>query len=387
MNTGYSKAKTDWLPSAIVGSFALCTSATGFFMPVFFREKLGFSGSQIGLLFAFQAVTGILTAFPSGLSNDRITSRTLVASGLLIQGVGYALMGIVRLYIPFLMVFILWAVANNIFKLSLDVQVLKTDDGQYTGSRIGLYQGVRFFGLTLGTVGAGYLLTKFDFEWSLFFVAICCGILTILALWLVPTPILSSSLSNYRADFSNPKVLFFAIWMFLFSSHWGPEYTCYSLFLRDNLHLSLIQIGWYMSFEFLMFALTIFLIRHSMRTGDRVRSFAVLGLALSGIGHVGMVYPVFQISLAFRMLHGAGDGIIAMILYLGIARLFAIERLGGNAGLITLVTMFGFVTGALIASPLGESLGYGWPLFGSGIITLLLILPLIYRTKSKHSLI
>ena len=68
---------------------------------------------------------------------------------------------------------------------------------------------------------------------------------------------------------------------------------------------------------------------------------------------------------------------MTLVLYIGIARLFEIERLGGNAGLMNLSTMLGFVTGSLIYGPLGESLGYGHPFWISGALTILLAAPIV----------
>ncbi|WP_264861300.1 hypothetical protein [Klebsiella pneumoniae] len=41
-------------------------------------------------------------------------------------------------------------------------------------------------------------------------------------------------------------MLLFAIWLFLFYLHWGAEFTSYGLFLRENLRLSLLGMGFYM---------------------------------------------------------------------------------------------------------------------------------------------
>jgi len=63
--------------------------------------------------------------------------------------------------------------------------------------------------------------------------------------------------------------------------------------------------------------------------------------------------------------------------YTTIARLFHVDRIGGNSSLISLTTTLGTLVGSLIFGPLGASLGYATPLIVSGIISLAL-LPVAY---------
>ncbi|MHA1570103.1 MAG: MFS transporter [Alphaproteobacteria bacterium] len=379
----HSRLRTDWLPGMMYGAYMMITSVTVFFLPVFFNEQLGFSGGQIGLLYAIQAVAGVVAAFPAGLGNDRITSRTIVAVSLILQSIALIMMARVRFFAPYMLIFFFWTLTNSTFRLSLDVQVLKTDEGTRTGSRIGLYQTLRFAGVGLGTIAAGYLLNILDFETTLIAVALTCIVLAGFAVFLAPTPVGKIRLADYKADFFNTKVLLFAGWLFLFTTHWGAEQTCYGLFLRKNFQLDLIQMGLYMCVEFFAIALTILFFARKMNDPQSTFRFAVFGLVTSGAGHIGMVFPPVALSLAFRALHGIGDGVIMIILYVGVSRLFDIKRLGGNAGLINLAMMMGMVVGALISSPIGEKFSYAIPLWVSGVITLLLIAPILVNRRRK----
>ena len=88
-------------------------------------------------------------------------------------------------------------------------------------------------------------------------------------------------------------------------------------------------------------------------------------------------------SFFFRLIHGVGDALIFVIFFLGIFRLFRIERMGGNTGLMNMTTMLGMVAGSLIYSPIGESYGYGVPIWISGVLTLLLIPPLLLKRFNR----
>lgn len=374
----------DWLPLALVGLFLLVTAPTNFFLPVFFRERLGFSGAQIGLLFATQAITGVVAAWPVGLGNDRLRSRQLVALGLALSAAGYALLGALRSFVPVLLLFFGLQLAINVFRQSLDLQMLKTDTGERTGERFGRYQAARFGGLTLGTAAAGYLLARLDFTASLLLVAGLCLGLVLLARRLPDTAVAPVPLAAYWAAFTERRVLLFAGWLFLFALHWGAELTCYGLFLREGLGLSLAGMGWYLSVEFLAILVTVLVGGRAANHPAGLRRFTILGLLLSGVGHVGMVLPQVAASVAFRALHGVGDGLILLVLYVGLRRLFATRSLGGNTGMVNLVLMVGTIAGALVAGPAGERFGYGHPLWVSGVFLVLLILPLLSaRVKDR----
>jgi predicted MFS family arabinose efflux permease len=75
--------------------------------------------------------------------------------------------------------------------------------------------------------------------------------------------------------------------------------------------------------------------------------------------------------------HGFGDGLILMETYTTITRLFHVDRIGGNASLISLTITLGVLAGSLILGPLGAAYGYQGPLIVSGGISLAL-LPLAY---------
>jgi MFS family permease len=375
--------RIDWLPSIIVGILMLFSAVGAFYLAIYFKEDLHYSGTQIGALFALQATTGVLAALPAGFGNDRITSRTMIAVGLVLQAAGFALLGYVHAFGWLLVVFVVWSLMSSVLKLSLDVQVLKTDNGERTGSRLGLYQAWRYAGSAVGTIAIGYIIAVVGFEKALFISGAACLLLIPLTYWLPPTKVARVRLSDYHADLRKPQVLLFGFWMFLFTTHWGAEYTCYGPFLRSNLHLDMIDLGWYMSAEYVaIFAAALLAGRALDRTG-RIRGFALVGLLASGIGTIGMVFPPVAMSVSFRALHGLGDGVMIVVLYLGIARLFSIERMGGNTGVVSMATMLGFVVGALVYGWLGDFQGYAMPLWISGILSILLALPLLTWRLTK----
>ena len=372
------------LPSVLAGFFAFSTATGNFFLTVYFSEELGFDGAEIGILYALQAMAGVLAALPAGIGSDRVLARHLVALSLAVQAVGFTLLAGLDSFVPFAAAFLLLNVANSTFRYSLDIHVLKSDDGQRTVARVGSYQAARFAGMAAGTAGAGYLLSAVEFRFALLATAAATAILSVCARTLPPTPLERSSLAAYLKDLTSPGVAFFCVWLVLFSTHWGAEFTSYSLFLREGLHLSMVDMGWYMAVEFAAIVVTILLFVRFHRTPRVSRAVIVFGLLASGAGHIGMVLQPVSISCAFRFLHGIGDGLIFMVFYLGVARFFVAERTGGNAGIVNTMTMLGMVLGALFFGPLGEAFGYSVPLWTSGLLTMFLAVPLLSHVPAAR---
>jgi len=373
--------RLDWLPSLVAAAFMLATSATGFFLPLFFRDVLDFSGSEIGILVAVQALTGLLCVLPAGWFNDRMTSRALLVFGLVGQGGGLALMAQARDFLPELAGMFLWSLANNLCRLSLDVQILKSPSASPIQGRLSRYQGARFAGITVGTILAGAVLLRYPFDLVLEVSAVISLALVPLSLALAPTPAGRMRLSDYRADLRDGRVLRFAAFAFLFCSHWGAEGTAYPLYLKDGLRLDLGEIGAYMAAEYACVLLAVILSAPLFSRRQRVLPLLVIGLALSGIGQAGLASAAMPVSLVFRMLHGLGDGVVLLFFYLGIHAFFPRERLGGHTGFVTAVTMAGYIAGALVYGPLGERCRYEVPLWASGAINLLLIALLVWSQR------
>ncbi len=351
-------------------------------MPVFLKQGLGFSGRQIGLLYAFFSLTSIFTSFPFGLASDRIPARHLVVLALSLMGASLFSQSFIKAFLLFLLAYLVYGLGLNLFRVSLDALLLKSLPKQ-VGKVYGLFNGARMLGFTIGGLLGGFLLQRYDFVYTLRTVGIFYLLLTGIWFFLPPTIPARFAVKTYWDDFRDPKVLLFALWLYLFYLHWGAEFTSYGLFLREGLGLSLLGMGLYMSAEFFVVGLASVIGGYRLERGVDLYRLAALGLLCSGIGHMGMVIKSVPISLAFRLLHGFGDGTIMVLSYVGIAKLFRLERIGGNSGLITLAIMLGNFTGSLIFGPVGARFGYGVPLFISGAITVALV-PLVFLPRFRE---
>jgi MFS family permease len=379
--------RDDVLPSLLSGSYAFVSSLTYFFIPLFLQDHLKFSGSQIGILYAGLSVTGLFITFPIGFLNDLFTPRTLILISLITTALALWGQGAVTGFITFFLVFLLFGVSNNIFRTSLDALMFKGAQEENRGTRYGLFNAMRMIGFTAGALFAGYALLSFDFTAKLRHLSVFALALVLAYPFLAATPGKRWELFNYRRDFYKKEVIVFSLWLFFFTLHWGAESTCVSLFLRHHLGLHMPGIGYYMATEFIAVALASFWCGKLVDRGIGPERLLYPGLIASGLGHILMTYPNVAFSLSWRVIHGIGDGAVMIAMYEGIGRLFHVDRVGGNASLIYLVTLAGSFAGALIFGPMGEYAGYWVPLAISGLITLVLLPVLLWwqRWEDSHA--
>ncbi len=365
------------LLSFFISTHAVVISALYFFLPIYLSGSLSFSGAQIGLLYGVLGLNSLLAAFPVGVVGDRYPARILTRVGLV--GIALSLWGLARAdrFWPFLLVFFAFGLSLQLYRQSLDIMLFKENALENSTRRFGVYNAWRMGGMTVGILLGGISLYFLDYPKT--FKLLGALLILLLAItWRLPlTRGRRSPLLQYGRDFLSRPVLFFVTWLFLFTMHWGAEGTSLGLFLKKNLGLGSLGMGIYLAGEFSVVALTAYL--YGRFGAGRLSPFALLALALatSGMGHILMTYPNLAWSFAWRAVHGVGDGLIMMVAYTTIARLFHVERIGGNAGLISLTTTSGVLTGSLLYGPLGASFGYQMPLIISGLTSLALI-PLAY---------
>jgi MFS family permease len=362
--------------SFFIGVYSAVISCVYFLLPLYLKGTLRFTGTQIGVLYAVLSLNAILVSFPVGVTGDRYPARILTRLGL--AGTAACFWGLAGegRFAPFLALFWGFGLSLQLFRQSLDILLFKEDAGDRV-RRFGQFNAVRMGGMMAGALAGGYLYYALSFPWTLklFGAGMLLMLLPTMRLPLtagVRTPIL-----QYGRDFLTRPVLFFAAWLFLFTLHWGAEATSLSLFLEDNLGLRPLGVGVYMAGEFAVVSVTAYLYGRFWAGRLRPLSFLALALVCSGSGHILMTYPDLPWSFAMRALHGFGDGLILMETYTTVSRLFHVDRIGGNASLISLATTLGVFAGSLIFGPLGATYGYAAPLIISGTVSLAL-LPMAY---------
>jgi MFS family permease len=343
-----------------------------FFFPLFFKEQLGLSGAQIGLLYALGSATGFLTILPIGFINDKLHCRRLVISGLVLSFVSYLILPYVTSFQGVVAAFMGLSLGFTLFVISIESLLHKVRESENRGSYYGAYNAIRSLGVAMGMVAGGIILTQLNFETVFNINAVIYGAMIFLALFLPPTNLGKVQFAEYKKDILNSNVLIFLFILFMFALHFGAENTSYGLFLQENLHLSKFHMGLYMAGELIAIVLTsIFLGKAVDKKKISILTTFIVGIALSGLTHIFMTIPIVWLSFAIRLIHGVGDGAMFVFIFIGISKFFEKERVGGNKGIVDFIIKVGIIVGALIFGPLGEMSGYHLPLIYSGILEVL----------------
>lgn len=342
-----------------------------FFLGVYYNS-IGLSGAQIGIIFALGTITSIITILPSGLSNDRLKSKHLIGIALALIAAFYFGLSQTHNFYIIALISLLGGMGGTIYIISSESLFYKSTNNSHVSKKIGIFQGLNYLMIGIGMIAAGFLLEKsLPFEKLFLIFSVLFLIMTIISQIVLPkTATHKFKLLRYKKDIFRPKVLLFLLIMFLFAIHWGAESTTYGLFLKKTLLLSKAQMGLYMGIAIMTMALTVQIIAKKLHKW-KIQYVLVVGLFLSGAGHILMTINNPIISAIFRILHEIGDAAMFFFVYYGITKLFDLKRIGGNASIFTFTATLGGATGAIIFGPLGESMGYRVPLIISGVITLL----------------
>ncbi len=359
----------------LVGLRLLVLNLTYFFLPLYLRS-IGVTGWWNGLLLALFAVTAFLSAFQTGLFTDRYPIRYLAAAGFLLMAVFELAVTRTTTMPALVIIFLTGGLGNTLLEISLSAYVLKTGDDARPGAWFGAYYTTQGLSIGAGILLGGQLVGRGGYDVAFNAAAVAFLGAAFVALRLADTSRVRVKLAEYASHLAARDALWLTAAFFLLSLHWGAEMTSVAPFLRDDLDLDPIQTGYYMGAALLGLALAAHVAGRAYDAGVGLPALALVGLLLSGLGHVVMVVPWPLASWAVRLLHEAGDGIAGVVLFLLLFRIFPRERIGGLASFVATATIVGRLVGTLGFAPLGDALGYRWPLVVSGLLTVVAILPL-----------
>jgi len=368
------------------GIIKVFMNALIFFFALHF-QKLGFTGAQIGTLFAVSTITALVTILPSGFSNDKFKSKNLISLGLLLLSIQYIGFTFTDNFTLTLILFVIGGVGMALYNTSMDGLFYKATENKDTEKKIGIFHTAGYTAIGIGIISAGILLQKqVDFTQIFPIIGIILIIMSIMAVIYLPNNSKTEfKLINYKKDILDKKVLLFLLIIFLFSIHFGAEATSYSPFLKENLGLNNLQAGLYMGLAIITMGITSITISKNLKKW-KTQNVMILGLFLSSTGHVLMtVFSDPIISFLFRVYHETGDAAFFFFIYHGATKLFKLDRIGGHAGMISLTLSLGSALGAIIFGPVGEKLGYNISIAASGAIVLIPLAIAIYLIKEfKH---
>ncbi len=359
-----------FLINALIG--VLWMAIRFFFAP--YLDSLGFSGKEIGWFFGLSSISAILFLLPAGISSDRFTPKNigLLSSFFLIFiNIGFYLF---HGFFALSLLFVVFGVFYYSLKNSINTELLKRVKNEYSGKIFGLYNFFNPLLIGLGMILSGFFINKFQFKYVFIIQSVGFLVLFFLLTQLSRLQAMKINLIENINDLKRQNVLVFIFVLGLFASHWGAEDVAYGIFLKKNLGLSSVGMGFYMAGELLFMAITVLIFGNLIENKKTsLEKMFFWGLFLSGLTHILMVVPIVWLSATMRMIHGIGDGIMGLVLFVGLKKFFKIERIGSHSGLTSLIMIFGSFIGQLIYGLIGGNFGFHWPLIISGAISLSLI--------------
>lgn len=338
-----------------------------FFTPLYFLS-LGWTGWRMGLAVSAFAFAPILVSFPTGIVNDRFAIKGVIRSAILAQAAVIAALAWTRTFPLAVALFLLLGVTNNALDVSVNSLYYKDETKIDQNRKYGLFAFWMALGMSVGVLASGALSQLSGFR----------------AVYLADAAVLSAGLlflgrldhekfeavplRAYGRSLARPKTFLFSVFVVVLALHWGLETTIYSPFLRSYFGLSDLNLALYITIPFLCLALTALAFSRLRFDEALNRKLVPLAMLMSGAGLILMVRPNVYASLAFRILHEVGDGLLAALVVLYISRLFERRTIGGSAGLLLALQVAGHAVGALFFSSLGARAGLPAAFTVAGVI-------------------
>ncbi|MCX6357813.1 MAG: MFS transporter [Candidatus Aureabacteria bacterium] len=374
---------TRFLNYFIYTAYTAVLSFSYFFLPLYLMG-LGLGGNAIGILLLIFTATALLTSFLIGCLEDRFGARGNTVCGLLFMALFF--LGLMRCtrFVSLLPVFFAGGLGSNSIRITMTALFLKTHDDDRQGREIGLFNFAYQFSMACGIIAGSLLLTRLDFRTVFAASAALMLILAAFAIPLRPASVSVAPLSRYIRDLARKRVLLFSIALVLFYLHWGAEVACYTPFLKQNLGLGTAASGIFMGLPIFFLALSTFFFGWRRDRGASTVRLAIIAILCSGVGIILFSVarpPLF--SFLFRLVHEFGDAAFVIFTYVGIARLFPRDRIGGTSGSMYVVMIGAQSLGSWLFSTIGGAYGYVVPYMIAGLASLSAI-PLIVWAQAHY---
>lgn len=372
-----------FLNHALISAYTFSTYFT-YFLYSIYLAGLGMRGGRIGILLMLYTATALFGSFFVGLLEDRFGARGNTVVGLALTCVFYVGLAACRGFAPLFVLFTLGGLGNNVVRITMNALFFKGHDRSRQGREIGLYNFLPQFSMGCGIITGSILLARLDFRAVFLSSAAFSLVLLACALLLRPVSVSVQPLGRYARDLVSRRVFLFAAALFLFCLHWGAEIVCYAPFLRADLGLGATAAGLFMGVPILFLACCAYYFGVRRDRGASSVRLALTAISLSGAGLIAfgaMRSPAA--AFAFRLIHEAGDAGFSVFSYLGIARLFPRERLGGTSGMIFVLMVGAQSAGALVFGWLGDAFGFPGAYLAAGACSLAAI-PLILLARTDY---
>ncbi len=329
-----------------------------FYLPIAMKLK-GFSPHQIGFATAMFPFATLILSIPSGIINDRASTKTTTLLSLIILSL-----------FSFLTSFLVKADQGNSplpwyidsFTGGLGAALLLVSSRSWFYKR---FQGEKARYFTLFHIGGFLGFASGPMFTSILRNSISSGetFQIVGLLYIVPFAIYASakgipyhaiSLKEYLKGFSNPTALPLLFLSFVQGTHFGTERAVYSLFLKSGLGFPLQAVSAIYSVVGLSLTFSTLLSGYFMDKKPKSSlNFLIWGIFFSGVFQTmtGLTNHFTDVAIV-RMLHTLGDGASILATSVVFSRIFPRISMGGSYGGVRFLQTIGMMLGAQIAGSL-----------------------------------
>lgn len=335
---------------------------------------VGLSKSWLGVIAAAGGLGALAFILPAGFLSDRVRARYIAAAGFCTLGIAALfLYSGVQHALTFFLLFAAIGAGLQGATLALDVSFYKHITSTLRGKALGYFgAGKRFVagGVAFLCIAAA---TSVAIGGAFGLIALLSFTMAFLALFLPANDTFQVAFSDYRKELASPVVRSFLLLIILFYLHAGGDGVAAPWIWREEMGLSYFQFALLGGGGIAIFTAGMFAI--GAQLADRTtasRSFAIIGLILSALGHIGIGFAdTFWLTALARAVHLIGDGLFMLFYTTEIAWLYSRKTLGGQLGVVAFTMYASIMTSKLLVGFLGDAFGFRMTLFGTGGIMLL----------------
>jgi DHA1 family multidrug resistance protein-like MFS transporter len=150
------------------------------FLPVYLKEKLGFSTWEIGLLFTLQILTATLTKPIMGRMSDRYGRVVLIVSGLVLGGIATGTLILISNYFVIAVLIAVFGLGLATVTASTSSLVADLSHEQGRGGALGILSSIMDVGQSTGPMVAGALISAYSYRLTFGIVGITMAIISLI---------------------------------------------------------------------------------------------------------------------------------------------------------------------------------------------------------------
>jgi MFS family permease len=163
----------------------LANGAFTIIVPVLILDRFRFGETMVGMVFAIQGLTGVISAFIFGRHDTRNRERMLAAVPMALTGVAIALLLLRPTLIALALVMAITGLLNGPIDIALFTLRQRRTDISWAGRAYAVSMAFNYSGAPIGSVLAGYLVSR-SLEATIALVALTSLISGVLAGFMIP---------------------------------------------------------------------------------------------------------------------------------------------------------------------------------------------------------